>query len=260
MIISNQKSLAQNFLKKSHLAASLVNDSSISLEDIVYEIGPGTGKITKELGKKAKKVIAIEKDCELYIKLKEKFKLNDNIILYNADFLKFKITESYYKVFANIPFNITSAIMRKIVSAKNPPVEAYLILQKEAAEKFIGAPKTTQFSVLVKPWFRSKIIRFFKRTDFSPAANVDVVMLHIEKRTPSLISPIDIPIYERFIKCGFGAWRKNLKLNYKNIFSHHQWKKLSRDLEFPIRAKPSELRYRQWLGLFDFFKRNIYRH
>jgi len=260
MIVNNRKSLAQNFLTKSHLVASLLNESSISLDDIVYEIGPGTGMLTKELGKRAKKVIAIEKDCDLYMELKKKFELNDNIILYNGDFLKFKIKESYYKVFANIPFNITSAVIRKTVYAANPPVEAYLILQKEAAEKFIGATKTTQFSVLVKPWFRLKIIRFFKRTDFSPVPNVDVVMLHIEKRTPSLISPIDIPIYERFIKCGFGAWRKNLKLNYKNIFSHNQWKKLSRDLEFPFRAKPSELRFRQWLGLFEFFKKNIYRY
>ena len=255
MIVNNRKSLAQNFLTKSHLVASLLNESSISLDDIVYEIGPGTGMLTRELGKRAKKVIAIEKDCNLYKKLKKKFEPNDNIILYHADFLKFKIKESCYKVFANIPFNITSAVIRKIVFLANPPVEAYLIVQKEAAEKFLGMPKTTQFSVLVKPWFSLKIIRFFKRTDFSPVPHVDIVMLHIEKRTPPLISARDIPIYEIFIKYGFNVWRKNLKLNYKKIFGHNQWKRLSRDLEFSIRAKPSELNFSQWLGLFEFFKK-----
>ncbi|KYK22165.1 hypothetical protein AYK25_07425 [Thermoplasmatales archaeon SM1-50] len=255
MSVNYRKSLAQNFLRKSHLAASLLDESSISLADIVYEIGPGTGMLTRELAKRAKKVIAIEKDYELYVKLKKKFEHNDPIILHNSDFLKFKIKESYYKIFANIPFNITSAVVKKIVYATNPPVEAYLILQKEAAEKFIGTPKTTQFSVLAKPWFRLKIIRWFKRTDFSPVPKVDVVMLHIEKRTPSLISLRDIRIYERFIKRGFGAWKKNLKSNYKNIFSHNQWKRLARDLEFPVRAKPSELTFRQWLGLFEFLKR-----
>jgi 23S rRNA (adenine-N6)-dimethyltransferase len=256
MSVNYRKSLAQNFLTKAHLAASLLNESSISSDDIVYEIGPGKGIITKELAKRAKKVIAIEKDCNLYIKLKKKFELNDTIVLYNADFLKFKIRESYYKVFANIPFNITSAVMRKIVYAANPPVEAYLILQKEAAEKFLGVPKTTQFSVLAKPWFKLKIIRIFKRTDFSPVPHVDVVLLHIEKRVPPLVSAREITLYERFVKCGFNAWRKNLKMNYKDIFSYNQWKKLSRDLEFPIRAKPSELRFRQWLGLFGFFQKN----
>jgi len=255
MSVNYRKSLAQNFLAKAHLVVSLLNESSISSDDIVYEIGPGTGMITKELAKRAKKVIAVEKDYNLYMKLQKKFELNNTIVLYHADFLKFKITESYYKVFANIPFNITSAVMRKIVYAANPPVEAYLILQKEAAEKFVGTPKTTQFSVLIKPWFRLKVIRFFKRTDFSPVPHVDVVLLHIDKRTPPLVSQRDIPVYEKFIKCGFNAWRKNLKMNYKDIFSYNQWKKLSRNLEFSIHAKPSELSFRQWRGLFEFFKK-----
>jgi 23S rRNA (adenine-N6)-dimethyltransferase len=260
MSVNKRKSLAQNFLAKSHLAVLLLNASSVMPDDIVYEIGPGTGMLTKELGKMAKRVIAVEKDPELYMKLKKKFLLNDSIILHNADFLQFRIKESYYKVFANVPFNITSAIIRKIIYATNPPVEAYLIVQKEAAERFIGISKTTQSSVLVKPWFSVKTIWSFKRTDFSPVPNVDVVMLYIGKRVPSLISARDRPIYERFIKYGFSAWRKDLKLNYKNIFSHNQWKRLSRDLDFSVHAKPSELRFRQWLGLFELFKRNMYRY
>ncbi|MDH4211896.1 MAG: 23S ribosomal RNA methyltransferase Erm [candidate division WOR-3 bacterium] len=254
MATSNQKSLAQNFLAKRRLAVSLLNGSSIAMDDIVYEIGPGKGILTAELCKRAKKVIAIEKDHVLYLKLKKKFEFNDNIILYNADFLRFRIKESCYKVFANMPFNITSAAIRKILCAANSPADAYLIVQREAAEKFTGTPRTTQFSVLLKPHFRPKIIRRFKRTDFSPVPNVDVVMLHIEKRTSSLVSAADISAYEQFIKRGFGAWRKDLKSNYKHVFSHNQWKRLSRDLEFPIRAKPSEIQFRQWLGLFDFYK------
>jgi len=259
MAANKQKALAQNFIAKRRLAVSLLTESSISRDDIVYEIGPGTGRLTEELNKRAKKVIAIEKDNDLYLKLKKKFEFNDNIVLHNADFLKIRIKESHYKIFANIPFDITSSIVRKIVYAVNPPVEAYLIVQKEAAEKFIGVPRTTQFSILIKPWVKLKIIRSFKRIDFSPMPNVDVVMLHMAKRTPSLIPPADMSIYERIIKCGFGAWRKNLKSNYKNVFSHNQWKRLSRDLRFPIRAKPSELRFRQWLGLFEFYRKNIYR-
>ena len=118
MVANNRKSLAQNFLTKSHLAASLLDESSICSEDIVYEIGPGAGKITKELQKRTKKVIAIEKDRNLYVALTKKFALHNNVILHNTDFLEFKVTESKYKVFANIPFNITSAIMRKLLYGK----------------------------------------------------------------------------------------------------------------------------------------------
>ena len=257
MATSKQKSLAQNFLTKRHLAARIVKESSINPEDTVYEIGPGRGILTSELVKRAKRIIAVEKDHVLYLKLKKKFECIDNVLIYNADFLTLTTRERHYKVFANIPFNITSAIIRNLLYASNPPDEAYLIVQREAAEKFIGIPKTSLFSVLIKPWFRLKIIRSFRRTDFSPVPNVDVVMLYIEKRNPSLVSAIDASMYEKFIKCGFGTWRKNLKSNYKHIFTHRQWKRLSRDLEFPIHACPSDLRFNQWLGLFEFFRKNI---
>ena len=255
---SKQRSLAQNFLTKRRLAASLLNESSINRDDVVYEIGPGKGILTKELVKRAKRVIAIEKDHFLYLKLKKKFEGTHNFTLHNADFLKFKIADSRFKVFANIPFNITSAIIRKLLCASNPPDETYLIVQREAAAKFIGAPRTTQFSVLVKPWFRSKIIRHFKRTNFSPMPKVDIVMLQFEKRIHGLIPQADAPEYERFIKYGFSRWRENLKSNYKHVFTYHQWKRLSHDLKFPLRAKPSDLRFSQWLGLFEFYKSNVH--
>ncbi|UCG29957.1 MAG: 23S ribosomal RNA methyltransferase Erm [candidate division WOR-3 bacterium] len=250
----NRKSLAQNFLAKRHLAAMIVRESSINPEDIVYEIGPGKGILTKELIKKARRVVAIEKDRLLYKKLKKKFDGTDNFALHNADFLRFKIADIRFKVFANIPFNITSAIIRKLVYAANPPDEAYLIVQQEAAEKFTGIGKTTQLSVLLKPWFDLKITRSFRKTDFSPAPRVDVVMLYIEKRNPSLVSTIDASKYEKFIKCGFSAWRKDLKSNYKHVFTHTQWKRLSHDLQFSIHAKPSALSFEQWLALFEFYR------
>ena len=255
MVVNKRKSFSQNFIAKTHLAALLIKQSSINSRDIIYEIGPGSGKLTKELGKRAKKVIAIEKDPVLYEKLRRKFKLRRTITLYNNDFLKFKIRNSDYKIFANIPFCITSAIIKKIVYNENPPLEAYLIIQKEAAEKFVGIGKTTQFSVLIKPWFRLKIIRFFKKIDFSPVPKVDIVMLHIEKRIPPLIPLVEMRLYERFVKQGFNARKKNLKLNYKNIFTYQQWKRLTRNLAFSLRARPSELRFGQWLGLYESYKR-----
>ena len=112
----------------------------------------------------------------------------------------------------------------------------------------------------MKSMFKSRIIRFFKRVDFCPMPKVDIVMLHIERREHSLISPLHKSIYERFVKFGFAAWKKDLKLTYKNIFSHNQWKRLAHDLEFPVHAKPSELRFSQWLGLFEFYIRFKYRH
>ncbi len=256
MSTNKQKVYAQNFLAKAHLAGTLVRESSINQHDIVYEIGPGKGRLTAELVKQAKKVIAIEKDHKLYVELKTKLLIYHNIILYNDDFLNVRLNEPVYKIFANVPFNTTSAVMRKIIYAQNPPVETYLIMQREAAEKFSGTEKTTRFSVLTKPCFNLKIIRAFKRTDFSPMPKVNIVMLHIEKRVHPLISSSDKSGYEKFVKYGFATWKKDLKSTYKKFFTHEQWKRLSHDLDFPVHAKPSELKFEQWLCLYEFFNEN----
>jgi 16S rRNA A1518/A1519 N6-dimethyltransferase RsmA/KsgA/DIM1 with predicted DNA glycosylase/AP lyase activity len=258
MTAKNQKLLAQNFLVKSHLPVSLLNNSSINTNDVVYEIGPGTGMLTKELAKRAKRVIAIEKDRDLYIKLKRKFTLNDNVFLFNADFLHFRIQESHYKVFANIPFNITSAIMRRILYGKYTPSEAYLVMQREAAEKFSGRPAETQSSILSKPWFRLNIIKKFVATDFKPLPKVNVVLLHVEKRKKPLVSRKNAAIYQRFVKHGFSAWKRSLKVAYEPVFTYVQWRKLSRNLRFPFKATPTQLTFEQWLGLFCFYLRNVY--
>ena len=251
--------LAQNNFRNSKLVASIVRASSINKADIVYEIGPGTGIITRELTTIAKRVIVIEKDGNLVKKLRIKFRDNQNVTIHEADFLKYRIKDTEYKVFSNIPFNITSDIVRKILYGKNLPQEAYLVMQKEAAEKFSGEPAETQFSILAKPWFRFSIMRKFESTDFEPMPKVDVVLLHVQKRNKSLVSPGNAIVYQRFVKYGFGAWKRHLKAAYKRIFTYVQWKTLSRDLHFPLTATPTQLTFKQWLGLFDFFLKNVYK-
>lgn len=251
--------LAQNFLRDRNLVVSIVRASSLGKADIVYEIGPGIGIITRELVRIAKKVVGIEKDSNLVKKLRAQLGDIQNIEIHEADFLKYRIENSEYKMFSNIPFNITSDIMRKILYGENPPEEAYLIMQKEAAEKFSGGPIETQFSLLAKPWFSFNIIREFRSTDFEPIPKVDVVLLHAEKRGKPLVFRGNAIIYQQFVKHGFGAWKKHLKAAYKRTFTYVQWKKLSRDLYFPLTATSTQLTFEQWLGLFNFYVENIYK-
>jgi 16S rRNA A1518/A1519 N6-dimethyltransferase RsmA/KsgA/DIM1 with predicted DNA glycosylase/AP lyase activity len=130
-------------------------------------------------------------------------------------------------------------------------------MQKEAAEKFSGSPSETQFSVLAKPLFDIQIIREFWRTDFEPVPNVDSVLLHIKKRPSALVSKEDAFLYHSFVRHGFGTWKNSLKLIFKPIFTYQQWKHLSKDLNFPLNAIPSELTFEQWLGLFECFKQRV---
>ncbi|NMD01282.1 MAG: methyltransferase domain-containing protein, partial [Bacteroidales bacterium] len=100
--------LAQNFFRDRELVASIVANSSISKEDTVYEIGPGEGIITGELAERAGKVTAIEMDTTLATRLRNKFRESDNVEIQEGDFLRYRIKERKYKIFSNIPFNITA--------------------------------------------------------------------------------------------------------------------------------------------------------
>ena len=245
--------LAQNFLTRPKLVRHLVGMSTIGRSDTVYEIGPGNGIITAALASVAGRVIAIEKDPELVRRLRERFHLVDNVEIVEKDFLSYSFRPlSEYKIFANIPYNQTAEILRKILDERSKLSEAYLILQKEAARKVSGFPRETLSSIRVKPFFEFQILTHLRRTDFRPVPDVDSVLLSIKRRTCPLITRQDVAHYRDFVEYGFGSWKPNLKLAFKNVFTYKQWKRLARDLDFPLNATPTELSFEQWLGLYHF--------
>lgn len=262
--------LAQNFLRSSKLARRLVGISKIGPRDIVYEIGPGNGIITAVLARIARQVIAIEKDPKLVHSLRERFRLARNVEVVEQDFLDYtfrtprtdsalyrrlgqRTPASEYKIFANIPYNLTSQIVRKILYERSNIGETHLILQKEAAKKFSGSPKESLSSILAKPFFEFLILYQLRRTDFWPMPAVDSVLLSIKRRTRPLIEMHEVASYRDFVQYGFGRRKPNLKLAFKSVFTYKQWKYLARDLHFPVNATPTELSFEQWLDLYQGF-------
>ena len=265
--------LAQNFLRSPKLVHWMVGLSTIGSSDTVYEIGPGNGIITAALASVARQVIAIEKDPELVRSLRERFRLLDNVQIVERDFLHYSfrtrpstaapslvIEEQThtpeYKIFASIPYNITAQILRKILYERSNLSEGYLILQKEAAKKFSGLPRETLVSILAKPFFEFQILYQLRRRDFWPVPNVDSVLLSIKRRTRPLIEMHDVDSYRDFVQYGFGRWKPNLKLAFKNVFTYRQWKRLAHDFDFQLSATPTELSFEQWLGLYHGFRRD----
>lgn len=248
----NQIRLAQNFLKNPKLVHRLVRMSSIGPSDTVHEIGPGNGIITAALARVANRVIAIEKDPELVRRLRERFRLLDNVEIVENDFLA--CSANTRKIFANIPYNITAQILRKILHERSNLDEGYLILQKEAAKKFSGFPRESLVSILAKPVFEFQILCRLRRTDFRPLPNVDSVLLSIRRRPRPLIQNPDVALFREFVQYGFSRWKPNLKLAYKHVFTYKQWKRLAGDLRFPLNATPTELNFEQWVELFRRFR------
>src|SRR5579885_2544150 len=244
---------SQNFLREPRLVAALLEKSSISRDDIVYEIGPGKGIITGQLARRCKRVIAVEKDPRLAALLAQQFADTPNVTIHPGDFLRYPLPCAPYKVFANIPFNITAAIVSSLTTAERPPDDAYLAMQQEAAEMFIGLPRESLRTVLLKPWFEMEIVHRFRRTDFLPAPRVDVVMLRLRKRGPPLIHNRDKRCFRDFAVYVFTHRQPSLGCTLKRLFSRPQLDHVRRELGIDLDATPTFLTIEQWQTLFAYF-------
>ncbi|HEV2460163.1 MAG TPA: rRNA adenine N(6)-methyltransferase family protein [Ktedonobacterales bacterium] len=244
---------SQNFLRILALAASLLGKCDIGICDAAYEIGPGKGILTEQLGLRCKQVVAIEKDPRLAELLRRRFGSWPHVTIHQGDFLEYPLPHHQpYKVVANIPFNVTAAIVKKLTRSECPPGDAYLAMQREAAEALLGAPRESLRSLLLKPWF--EVVHRFRRSDFVPVPRVDVVMLRLRKRGPPLVSRREGQCFRDFAVYAFTAWRPTLISTLTSIFTRQQLRHLRRDMGFDLDVTPTSLPFGQWLTLFQYFK------
>ena len=246
--------LSQHFLRSRALATSLITQAPVTRRDLVVEIGPGRGILTGELAHRCRKVVAVEFDRALYQGLRSRFRDNTRITIVQADFLRFPLPDAPYKVLGNIPFNRTAAIMRRLVQAPLPPEDVWLVVQREAAERFAGGPcsRETLSSLLLKPWWQVEIARRLRRTDFDPPPNVEAVVLWLARRTRPLVDRSLATDYRRFIRTCFGRGDHTIRRCLRSEFTRTQVHRLGRDLRFDPSGPPSSLTFDQWLALFRF--------
>lgn len=250
----NRIAYSQNFLKDKGLVTKLIANTSLNDQDIVYEIGVGQGIITEQLLSKVKKVVAFEIDKNLYDKLSQRFNNQQSLELKLGNFLDYQLPDYPYKVFSNIPFNITSAIVKKLTTTSTPPTDTYLFVQKEAAKKFVGKPfddKNSQLAVLLHPWFILDVVHKFKPNDFFPKPMIDIVLMRIEKRISPLIEIKDKKLYEDFIVYTFNQFKPNVIEGLSKVIAKDVMNRLANQLSFKPTSKPSELDYSHWQGLFN---------
>lgn len=250
---------SQNFLKNKAQVYHLVKNSKIKATDTVVEIGPGKGIITKFLLQNAKEVIAVEIDDELIAKLKEKFYDADNLRIVKKDIVEYHLPDYDYKVFSNIPFSITSEILRKLLNYKNGPTDAFIIIQQEAFRRFAGKPfyKESLISLLNKPYFKFEIFYEFIPSDFNPAPNATVLMAHIKKRKNPLIKADDQELFKDFLTYAFLNQKARITNSLGKVFTYKQFQIMSKTLKFDIKSSVSDLDINQWIGLFETFKTKV---
>jgi len=238
--IRTNLSVSQNFLTSRKTIDRLLRIANLTNTDNVLEIGAGKGHITKALIKKCNFVTAVELDKTLYQKLSVSLAGERNIKLINNDFLKIKLPQNEYKVFANIPFSITTDIIKKLTQSENPPVEAWLVMEKGASKRFSGKPDENLHSLLLKPFYDIEIKYYFSKDDFHPSPSVDTVLFHISKKALPDIEFSNRIYYYDFINRAY-------KFGVNTLMTKRQISKALRNASLP---QSGETLYIQWLCLF----------
>ena len=192
---------SQNFLRSPKLVESLIKRSNITTDDTVYDLGAGSGIISSVLAQRVKRVVAVEYDKRLMKTLQHNLESHTNVTIRNENILTVPLPHFPYKVFANIPFHLSSQIVQRFVNSPTSPEAAYLIVQRQFGRKLIATDTThftSQLGMIIGAEYTAKIIKRLNRTDFWPHPAVDTVCLELVKRKNPLIPKARLRAYRQF--------------------------------------------------------------
>jgi 16S rRNA (adenine1518-N6/adenine1519-N6)-dimethyltransferase len=217
-----RKGLGQNFLVDGGILKKIASAAELTPADTVIEVGPGLGTLTETLAEQAGKVIAIELDNNFADILKTHFSGSNKVTVLDADVLKVNPadilgTETNYKVVANLPYYITSAVIRHFLEATVKPAVMVLMVQKEVAKQITAQPgEMSLLSVSVQLYGKPTIVSKVSARCFYPAPNVESAILKIAVYPQPQVQTGNIAGFFDIVRAGFSANRKQLVNSLSN--------------------------------------------
>ena len=212
------KNLGQNFLIDNIVLDDIVNSADINKEDLIIEIGPGVGTLTRELLKKAGKVCAIELDSDLIPILKEELKDFKNFQLIHKDALKIDFNEiiddeKNVKIVANLPYYVTTPIITRLLNENYNFKTLTIMIQKEVGERISSEPNCKQYgalSILVQYYCDVEVIRKVSPLSFIPRPKVESIVIKLTKLDETRVKVKDEKLFFKVVRCSFNMRRKTL--------------------------------------------------
>ena len=261
--IKANKNLGQNFLISQEVVEKIVDCSEITKEDLVIEIGPGLGTLTKYLLEKAGKVICIELDAKMLQILEDRFSLYNNFEIINDDVLKVDLKNiikkekenqeiKNVKIVANLPYYITTPIIMKLLEEELELESITVMIQKEVADRLIAIPgqkNTGAITYSVYYYATSEGILEVPNSSFIPEPEVTSKVIKLNIRKNPAVNPKDKEKMFKIIKCAFMQKRKTLlnSLTNNKIFDNKQQGiKILNSLEINENIRPEELTLEQF--------------
>ena len=222
-----KKKLGQNFINDDHLLSKIVAAAEVSAEDVVIEIGPGAATLTAALAKKAKQVIAVEIDKDLYPIINERMAEFENFELVGGDAMKVDFDElaakygvKRYKIVANLPYYITTPIVMRLLEEGFRTERIVIMVQKEVAERFLAKAGTKAYgAITVALNYYGEVTRAFNvpRSMFTPRPEVDSAVVCIKCWQEKPFQAIDEKLWRSLVKAAFSQRRKTLNNALKTL-------------------------------------------
>ncbi len=261
--ISPKKSLGQNFLHDPNTLEKIVSTAELMPDDIVLEIGTGTGTLTEVLARNARHVFTIEVDERLRPILEEQLEPYRNVYMIYQDFLEVNVLKLVgtkpFVVVANVPYYITSPILRNLLELHRPPRRIIMTIQYEVAERIIvQPPDMNALAVFVQFYGKASIVNRLKPGVFWPRPEVNSAVLQIDTYTQP---PVDIPsnkVFFRVVQAGFSQKRKQLRnaLSGGLQIKPKQAAKLLEEAGIDSARRAETLNLEEWATLAQAYHRN----
>ena len=240
--------LSQNFLVDHRAIDALVDGSGVADGDLVLDIGAGNGLISQALARRGATVVAIERDPALTLRLRAKFGTWPTVTVVEADVLTTPLPSEPFRVVANIPFGITTKILRRLLEDAGGLTRADVIVQAEVARKRGTRGRGTLLNACWEPWFEFGTGARIPATAFRPRPRVDAAVLIVARRDPPLLDPALRRDYTAFVTAAFEGARPTVASAL--TLPRAKFTALAKELGFAAAALPSQLDVAQWVALF----------
>jgi 16S rRNA (adenine1518-N6/adenine1519-N6)-dimethyltransferase len=256
--IRPSKSLGQNFLVDRAALDRVVAAAEIQSGDEVLEIGSGLGNLTRRLAEAAKRVVTVEIDEKFLPVLRDVLGAYDHVEIVHADILEVDLGDLFerpgYLVVANIPYYITSALMRHLLEAPNPPARLALTVQREVAERICAqAGRLSLLALSVQVYGGAKIAAKIPAGAFYPTPKVDSAVVRVDNYSQPLVPRDKLDVFFRLVKAGFSQKRKTLR---NSLAGGMGWGKdraeaALRDAQIDPQRRAQTLSIEEWGRLVD---------
>ena len=220
-----RKRFSQNFLVDDQIVNRIVATISPKKSDNIVEIGPGKGALTFPLLQNLEHLSVIEIDRDLISLLK--LEKQDKLLIYEADALKFDygLISNNLRIVGNLPYNISSALLFRLLSSKNQIIDMTFMLQKEVVDRIVashGSKTYGRLSVMMQTFFEVESMFTVPKESFYPQPKIESAILYLKTRTKPLTE--NIKLLEKIVKISFSQRRKTLKNCLKSILKQEQTK------------------------------------